>query len=802
MPGIYSWEAHGRGRAGTIPGGTISAISDMGGWTVHTPKPSDTGTYSLTDFTNQPGSRIYYVDWSSGVDASADYYFLNSTGTAIIDSSGSPTGAGGVAYGTDPLNPTGPVKPYKHFSWVGPHRGGQGLNTADTSDGGGDQIGSNFYTPSVGRHGKPDWWLFKRGVVHDLKTDLADRRGGVTTGTLSFPGGESTTHPSVCGAWGSELLSRPVIKSGGTGGFVSRFADVGGGNRVHSHMHYVSLTFDGHLRSAGDAYTVDFYYHDATCTNILFEDCMFDATSGSHWSLTNGGDIKFNRCVALYTYKDSTVSWLYTEKDATAALTVNQCILALNAYRNDPEPHPVIFTAALSAAVSGTLASNWAYNTETYMVLFSDGSRRSCSFTANATNVTWSGAVTASANATTAPPVNSVFDRTVYLSHGLDCINSELTENVILCGGSGEQIRAGAVVERNYFVGGGFTMSGNGGNALANTGTVKNNVQQLWMDLTGSNANPGYGIGLANGAHDVDVSGNLVTNQGLTADEKTTVNASGWGAYSIGGTIPSWFASQINPTTANVYANNIAVQEGYTAAHIKATNGSDDNSQPDWVVSNTVTATGANLNGAVSCTLTAGWPGVTGSYTLTFSDTSTRVATLTHGNTAVSWTGALGTCTTTITTPAYATWTLNGAQYTQFPDMASNTFASTNTYVGGSTKTSYTKLYGATAPMPELSDTNTYNSGGGSIYASIAAFSSGVPSAIDPTRTLKSYLLSELAFAFPSITSKEGGQEFAAFAKQYLRKNTVGGGVYGYDERFLGRKIRNWVVAGSGMEPV
>lgn len=58
------------------------------------------------------------------------------------------------------------------------------------------------------------------------------------------------------------------------------------------------------------------------------------------------------------------------------------------------------FTAALTAATSGTLSATWTFATGSYTVLFSDASTRVCTFTNGATTCTWAGAVTATANAT------------------------------------------------------------------------------------------------------------------------------------------------------------------------------------------------------------------------------------------------------------------------------------------------------------------------------------------------------------------------------------------------------------------
>lgn len=62
---------------------------------------------------------------------------------------------------------------------------------------------------------------------------------------------------------------------------------------------------------------------------------------------------------------------------------------------------PVVFTTALSAAVSGTLLTPWSLSTGSHQVEFSDGSIRSVTLTKGATGATWVGAVTANASAKT-----------------------------------------------------------------------------------------------------------------------------------------------------------------------------------------------------------------------------------------------------------------------------------------------------------------------------------------------------------------------------------------------------------------
>lgn len=60
---------------------------------------------------------------------------------------------------------------------------------------------------------------------------------------------------------------------------------------------------------------------------------------------------------------------------------------------------PLTFTAALTAATSGTLTSNWTGTTGVYNVLFSTPAVRAVTLTNGAATATWSGAVTATASA-------------------------------------------------------------------------------------------------------------------------------------------------------------------------------------------------------------------------------------------------------------------------------------------------------------------------------------------------------------------------------------------------------------------
>lgn len=664
----------------------IENLIDMGGWTTYTPKPVDTSTYNRTD-TLQPGTRIYLHDWVSGNDAAAEYLLWN--GTELINQAGSTTDGVGIAYGNDPLNPKGAVKPYKNFSYTGPRQNGAAIGTIDGSD----QIGSLTFNSGAGRNGFPDWWLFKRGVTHPIYEDLLSWHqrsvpGATTTaGTLSVPGGESTTYRQVVGSWGPTTVARACITAGGQGGFLSRWPlGSGSGDTQFKNVHYVSLWFEGRVRALDDSshqYLMNIFYGNSAMVDIVHEDCLYTGTDGIAWQLGTGGEFTLRRCVVLYTYSTRGFSkFLFTDNTGTPTLVIDDRLAILNGYEgSDPS--------------------------------------------------------------ITVPP-NTVFDRLDYLSGYLHSVNSRMQNCVEMASGSAAQCRAGLNLNTCYFVTGGYTMGANGGNALANSGSVTNSVLQKWMDLTNSNANPGYGIGLLFGAKNVTVTGNFVTDQGLTSGEKTA--SASYGAFKLAGPVPTWPIHTSTPAalTGISFNNNTSLLTQNTVAHYEIVNGLEAGS--------VASASGYTIN---------------------------------NTNGTQTWTdpGGFGTITQTM------------------PTISGNTLLSGNKAVGPSTLKSYLKGAGTTAPCPEISDDTTYTGSGGTLYPNVAALLSAVPSATDPSRTAKRYMQEVLGAFFPVVVSKEGATEMAQFALARMQKNPSGG-YYGYDDRFLGRQMRNWVVAGVGMSAV
>src|SRR5688572_17132513 len=102
------------------------------GWTDYEPVVSN-GTRNSTD----PGSRIAYIDASSGNNSTGQYYWWN--GSQVVDSSG-------TGYGSDPMNPTGSIQPFASI----------------TASGAPEYRGNPLYDQTH----YPDWILFKRGQNH------------------------------------------------------------------------------------------------------------------------------------------------------------------------------------------------------------------------------------------------------------------------------------------------------------------------------------------------------------------------------------------------------------------------------------------------------------------------------------------------------------------------------------------------------------------------------------------------------------------------------------------------------------
>ncbi len=457
----------------------------LGGWTVPMPAAFDTSTYSLTDV-EQPGSRLFYIS-NSGVDPTTvesptgKIYFWD--GTQIVDATGSATGEGGVAYGTDPMSPVGPIKPYRRWVYVAPRRTGWGIDNAKV---GAAWDGTSYQAPGGGafRHSFPDWWLFKRGDSFDLQAEYLSFAQETTPlltettgGSLAVPGGRSATQLQVMGAYGDLSQPRPRFINPNTTIFLRAGVDPS-----PKHTAYLSLHFDGRGTNGQTVSGFSFLGQTTEAENILLEDLWLEALGGS--SIQSSAQITLRRLLITDGFnkigENAHVQGLYTGGTRDSRIRIEQSILMRNGFKHgDPE---------LSWPPSGD--QKW-----------------------------------------------NIFDRNMYLSG--ECNNDVcgVFDTVSMIGASGDQFRSGMRVERNFFYQGYVGLGAHGGypDSDGPTGTMVDNVLQRF---TGSGTNddrghPGWGFTLSSGAYRVEVARNIVTGaQHPARSYGLLLDNLGWYCYS------------------------------------------------------------------------------------------------------------------------------------------------------------------------------------------------------------------------------------------------------------------------------
>lgn len=314
-------------------------------------------------------------------------------------------------------------------------------------------------TPST-RYGYPDWWLFKRADTFDLTQDLLsferETNPGATSvnSSLAVPGGRSATERQVVGAYGSPCLTRPRFIHPLLG-FVSRFAN--SYTPSFKNVVYTSLHFDGNDRPTGETPSgIVLRTQDATSTNILFEDIWIDAAVSDiqHGSAS----VTIRRSLITDAYGPNGAVGLYYEGKRDSILKIEESILLRNGFRSNPK-------------------------------LFSWPPRG---------NNSW-----------------DMFSRNLYLAGETKNMDSIVSDTVSMAGGSGDQMRLGMRVERNFFYQGYVHMGAHGGYPTSGgaTGTLRDNVLQRLMAVgaTDNRGHPGWGLQLSSGAYGVAVTGNIVT---------------------------------------------------------------------------------------------------------------------------------------------------------------------------------------------------------------------------------------------------------------------------------------------------
>ena len=432
------------------PATELTCGADIGNWTIPVPTPASKNV-ALRDI-NQPGSRLFYISAASGTDATGDIYFWD--GAEIIDSAGKPANAAGQPYGTDPMNPSAAVKPFKRWAYVGPRDNGSDIGTAATVGG----------ALAATRAGYPDWWMFKRGETFDLSQDLLsfarESNPGITSvgSSLAVSGGRSATERQIVGAYGDVCAPRPRFIHPQQG-FMTRYENAAAA--VFKNVAYLSLHFDGHDRVQPSIYAgLTMLYQNSSSTNILFEDMWFDAAT-VNISENNGAQVTLRRSLITdnYTTDGTYAQGLYYYGARDGHLRIEDSILMRNGFsRGDPK----------TTAWPPSGKQVWAMN-----------------------------------------------GRNLYVHGQTSNMNSAFIDSVSMLGASGDQFRAGLRVERNFFYQGYVAMGAYGGYADSDgpTGTLTDNVLQRFVG-TGTESDvgqPGWGIGLTSGAYDVEVARNIVT---------------------------------------------------------------------------------------------------------------------------------------------------------------------------------------------------------------------------------------------------------------------------------------------------
>jgi hypothetical protein len=447
------------------------------GWIVPTPVIRDTSTHALTAVA-QPGTRIYYISNTGVVPNHATVMYYLWDGTNIIDNTGSTTGAGGVAYGTDPMNPSGPVVAWKHWAAVGPTRTGVAPGVR-TGDGGISNLGVGSYlidaNTTTTRVTKPDWYLFKRGDTFDLTTDLSDYKltaTGFTTSDTSIAtlGGVTWRARQVIGAYGSLATARPIIYRSGTSSFALIARQNGGANSFWRNVQYMDL----HFTTVRADSTSDIKFHSlicvdalggglgftrATCYNVLLQGCLWDKMGSGPGGVNSGANqITYHRCAVIDTYNNANdlthgVGFGTSAGTNEARYQVSECFLARNGNKGTG-------TAPETLENAGTLD--------------------------------WDDRV-----------------RNNYWGGELDHLQSWMMDTISLRGGSGDQYRMGVRLSNNFWYCGYLSNAGHGGYADGSdpTGyTVDCVLQNFFCPGT---PHPGWSWSYGMGAADSPFVGNI-----------------------------------------------------------------------------------------------------------------------------------------------------------------------------------------------------------------------------------------------------------------------------------------------------
>lgn len=494
-------------------------------WMLPTPVTKDPA-YSLTS-NSQVGTNIYYIDPVDGVAPNLiQAYGWN--GSAIIDSAGSTTGAGGVPYGTDPLNPTGPVIASKYSAAIlldvygnapGVRVGGAGYGP-----------GGPEYSATTNRREASNWYLYKRGTVLDIDDDLTGYIAACatlgttcqyTTSGLASLGGSSWATRQVFGSYGSTATERATFTKKTGGAMVLRNPS---GVVSWSNIQYMDLIFNGKIRNAGVIPAKAFSMVDGSDGDRVWATgCL---TFGCMNTPVQGGDrhFMFYRTAIIDAF--GTASSGHTQGIFSSGLTGNarmqvlESFMAQNGFRFDPQPIREAWDSIPAFSAAASYADEALAMAPDGKIWVARGAK---------TPSAWTGTGWVVAGNNRKPVPEDVFARNNYWSGKFSATEAFVSRSVLFPAASGEQLmRDRGRVEANLIYSGYLGSAAGGGHDGGTTVTnqILDNVFFSYSDGTGSN--PAWNMGLAMGAANASVRRNIVSRQLVTGGYSFTLESVAW----------------------------------------------------------------------------------------------------------------------------------------------------------------------------------------------------------------------------------------------------------------------------------
>lgn len=491
------------------------------------PVALDTSTHAITS-NLQPGSQLMYLKPSTGELPVNEYepdliYWWD--GAAIVDKTGSPTNAQGVAYGSDPYQPSAAVRRWKHLAACMPTKYGRPAGKRV-----GDLHGS-LANPTP-RQRFPDFVFLERGEVLNQEADLAGFLAFSPTAYAENNFFNLTLRGAAYGvccfaACGDPQLPMPKIQDPAGWGFV-----VNTGGDV-SNTRYVGIHFDGTARNAtyltGSGGQVAISTNYTSGTNFVVRDCLFDQcaqiglpSSGSslHASLT--------RCtiVGSHSLREAINSAIDSHGTDDSMLSLIDTWVIDGGYRFNPlkirDPALPVYSAAVSYAVGELVRSE---DGRRVYVAQPGGAPAGSAFPAdNSVNAAWRHV------GLDGVPVGTNFDRNTYCASPTHMLRSGT-----LRGGSSGQIRHYGRVEKCVLYQGGMIVakarqapyvSGDPDGSTLPQGHITDSVLLRFVQPP---MHPGWGLKIGVGVQDGLIARNVISNaQHAISESAVHLDAAGW----------------------------------------------------------------------------------------------------------------------------------------------------------------------------------------------------------------------------------------------------------------------------------